>query len=141
MSRFLIDEDVNQRAIRGVPATGKGFDILFPEQGSYKGADDTAIRKIANAERRVLVSQERDFGRFQLQPEDVPEGAIWLRPGRISQRSIRELLTGLCTVLLNEFPSTPYDFRGKIVEVYAHRVVIHASGGHSTSYRVPPADG
>jgi predicted nuclease of predicted toxin-antitoxin system len=138
MSRFLIDEDVNQRAIRAVPAKGKGFDILVPEQGSYKGADDTAIRKIANAERRVLVSQERDFGRFQLQPEDVPEGAIWLRPGRISQRRIRQLLTGLCNVLLSEFPSTAYDFRGKIVEVYADCVVIHAAGGHSTSYRVPP---
>jgi predicted nuclease of predicted toxin-antitoxin system len=137
MSRFLIDEDVNQRAIRSVPTGSKGFDILFPERGSYKGADDTAVRKIANAERRVLVSQERDFGRFRLLPEDMPDGAIWLRPGRISQRRITELLTGLCNVLLNEFPSNPYDFRGKIVEVYADRVVIHAPGGQSTSYQVP----
>lgn len=138
MSRFLIDEDVNQQAVRSVPTDSKGFDVLFPEQGSYKGADDTAVRKIAIAQRRVLVSQERDFGKFQLQPEDVPDGAIWLRPGRISQRKIRELLTGLCNVLLNEFPSNPYDFRGKIVEVYADRVVIRASGGHSTSYQAPP---
>jgi predicted nuclease of predicted toxin-antitoxin system len=136
MSKFLIDEDVNQRAIRSVPIDSKGFDVLFPEQGSYKGADDTAVSKIANAEQRVLVSVERDFGKFQLQPEDVPDGAIWLRPGRISQRRISELLTGLCNVLLNEFPSNPYDFRGKIVEVYADRVVIHALGGHSTSYLV-----
>ncbi len=72
MSRFLIDENVNQRAIQSVPTESKGFDVLFPEQGSYKGADDTAVRKIAHAEQRVLVSQERDFGKVRLQPEDVP---------------------------------------------------------------------
>ena len=138
MSRFLIDEDVNQRAIRSIPTESKGFDLLFPEHGSYKGADDAAVRKIANAERRVLVSQESDFGRFQLVPEDMPNGAIWLRPGRISQQRISELLVGLCSVLVNEFPSNPYDFRERIIEVYKDRVVVHTSGGRSTSYEMPP---
>jgi len=69
MTRFLIDENVNQRAIRMVPIQGKNFDILFPEQGSYKGAVDTAIVKRAIADSRVLVSQEKDFGKFQLEPD------------------------------------------------------------------------
>ncbi len=137
MSRFLIDENVNQRAIRSVPTSSKGFNVLYPEQGSYKGAEDAAVRKIASADQRVLVSQEKDFGKFQLQPEDLPAGAIWLRPGRISQRRISGLLAGLCRVLLSEFSNDPYDFRGKIVEVYVDRVVIYTAGGQSASYQVP----
>lgn len=138
MSRFLIDENVNQRAIRTVPTESKGFDVLFPEQGSYKGADDTAVLKIAAAQQRVLVSQERDFGKFQLEPRDTPHGALWFRPGRISQRKTAELLAGLCRFLLSESPSDPYNFRDKIVEVFADHVVIRALGGRSTSYPVPP---
>ncbi len=139
MSRFLIDENVNQRAIISIPATSKGFDVLLPEEGTYKGAVDTAVQKIATAQERTLVSQERDFGKFHLRPGDIPDGAIWLRPTRISQRRITELLAGLCVVLLKEFPENPYDFRGKIVEVYTDRVVIHASGGQIATYGVPPS--
>ncbi len=134
MSKFLIDEDVNQRAIRRVPTDRKGFDVKFPEEGSYKGAVDATVRKIATAEERVLVSQERDFGEHQLQPEDVPHGAIWLRPVRISQRRISDLLTGLCDVLQREFAENPYDFREKILEVFPDRVIIRCPGGVTTPY-------
>jgi predicted nuclease of predicted toxin-antitoxin system len=139
MTRFLIDENVNQRAIRNVPRAGKGFDVLFPEGGSYKTAEDEPVRKIANSQQRVLVSQERDFGQFHLRPEDVPCGAIWLRPQRTSQKKTGGLLQGLCRVLVSVFPSDPYNFRGKIVEVFPGRVVIHESAGRSSSYQVPMA--
>ena len=138
MSKFLIDEDVNQRAIRSIPADRKGLDFKFPEQGSYKGAVDATVRKIAIAEERTLVSQERDFGKYQLRPEDLPHGAVWLRPVRISQRKVGDLLTGLCDVLQREFPENPYEFRGKILEVFPDRIVIHALGGITTPYAVRP---
>lgn len=137
MSRFLIDEDVNQKAVRSVPAGEKGFDVLLPETGGYKGADDVAVHRIAVAEQRVLVSQERDFGKFHLQPENVPYGAIWLRPGRLSQRQIGDLLSGLCAVLLRNFSSNPYSFGGKIMEVHHDRVDIYTAGGVKNSYSVP----
>lgn len=135
MTRFLIDENVNQKAIRGVPIRGKNFDILFPEQGSFKGAVDAAVHKLAVAEQRVLVSGEKDFGRFKFEPQDVPEGAIWLRPPRTSQRKIGELLAGLCRVLVDQFPADPYNFHHKIVEVFADRIVIHGPDGTTTNFQ------
>lgn len=123
-----------------VPIQGKNFDILFPEQGSYKGAVDTAIVKRAIADSRVLVSQEKDFGKFQLEPEDVPNGAIWLRPVRISQRKIGDLLAGLCRVLTREFPVNPYDFRNKIIEVFPEQVVIRTSSGTVDNFQIQNLD-
>jgi len=129
MTKFLIDENVNQKAVRTVPTKDKGFDVLFPEQGGYKRASDKAVRDIAAADHRVLISVERDFGQFGLKPDDVPDGAIWLRPGRISQKNVGVLLAGLCKVLDQNFSSDPYNFKGKILEVHEDRVDIRTVGG------------
>src|SRR6266478_3181399 len=96
MTSFLIDENMNQKAVRTVPTQDKGFDVLFPDQGGYTGASDKAVRDIATRDHRVLVSVERDFGQFGLKPEDMPDGAIWIRPtGRISQPNVGVLFEGL----------------------------------------------
>jgi predicted nuclease of predicted toxin-antitoxin system len=138
MIKFLVDACMNQKAVRSVPIQGKGFDIWFPEAGSYKSAVDSAIRKIAVEEDRVLVSVDKDFGINQLQPEDIPSGVIWFRLMRISQRRIGELIQSLCHVLTTECSSNPYDFRGKIVEVLPDRVVIHGLGGITTTHPINP---
>jgi predicted nuclease of predicted toxin-antitoxin system len=138
MSRFLIDENVNQKAMRSVPIQDKGFDVLYPE-GRYKGAGDKAVRDLATADHRVLVSVEKDFGKFGLVPEEIPNGAIWIRPERISQKNIGVLLEGLCKVLSQNFSSDPYNFTGKILEVHKNRVDIRSAGGDVISYPVPPS--
>jgi|SRR5436309_3040971 len=138
MTKFLIDENMNQKAVRTVPIEGKGFDVLFPKQGGYKGASDKAVRDIATADHRVLVSVEKDFGQFGLKPGDMPDGAIWLRPkGRISQKNVGVLFEGLCKVLAQNFSSDPYNFKGKILEVYQDRVDVQMVGGGVTPYPVP----
>ncbi len=138
MTKFLIDENMNQKGVRTVPTKDKDFDIVYPERGGYKGSADTAVQELANGQQRVLVSQEKDFGQFGLKPEDVPHGAIWLRPGRTSQRQTAKLLAGLCQVLQQNFSVNPYDFAGKIVEVYSDRVDVRRAGGVIDSYPVPP---
>ena len=92
---------------------------------------------VRNSQQRVLVSQERDFGQFGLKPEDLPHGAIWLRPGRTSQRQSGELLSGLCRVLQQNFSSNPYDFAGKIVEVYPDHIDVRTAGDVTNSYPIP----
>jgi predicted nuclease of predicted toxin-antitoxin system len=124
---------VNQKGARTVPLRDKGFDVLY----SQKGIADLSVRELANAQQRVLVSTEKDFGEFHLTPEDVPHGAIWLRPTRTSQRQTGELLAGLCRVLLQTFSANPYNFAGKIVEVYSDRIEIRTVGGVTNSYSVP----
>jgi predicted nuclease of predicted toxin-antitoxin system len=137
MTRFLIDEDVNQKAIRAVPVQAKNFDVLYPEDGGYKGAVDGAIIKKVRTEGRVFVSRDKDFKQYGLGPEDLPDGAIWLRAQRISQRRTGELLSGLCKVLTREFTANPYDFHEKIIEVFPDRVVVHTPD-NTTTFQVPP---
>jgi predicted nuclease of predicted toxin-antitoxin system len=111
---------------------------LYPETGEYKSSADYAVQKIAESQGRVLVFQEKDFGQFDLKPEDVPHGAIWLRPRRISQTCVGELFTGLCRILTHNSPSNPYDFTEKIVEVYEDRIDVRMAGGIVNTYPIPP---
>jgi len=130
MIRFLIDEDVNQRALRTIPMAEKGFDVLYPEVGGYKGAYDQSVRKLATAERRVLVTCDKDFSRFNARPEQFPYGVLLFRQSpRISQRSLGEILVRFCSFALTTFPNDPYNFNGKILEIYDERVEIQSSEG------------
>lgn len=129
MRRFLIDSDVNQKAIRTIPERQKGFDFLFPEPGSFKSAQDTPVRKIATTQGRVLVTGDKDFSQHNLKPHQVPSGVVWLRPPRAGQKQVAGLLERFCTFLKSTFPDDPYNFVGKIVEVSEHIVLITDAQG------------
>ena len=129
MSRFLVDEDVNQKAVKAIPADQKGCDILFPEAGTFKGSTDIVFRKLAAAQDRVLVTGDRDFSQYNLVPSQVPSGVLWLRPRRAGQKAIGELLSSFCKFLLDTFPNNPYDFRSKIIEIRETEITIYDHGG------------
>lgn len=116
MTRFLIDENVNQKAVRPIPAAQKGFDMLYPEQG-FKGLKDTPVREIAIRDDRVLVTCDRDFAKYQLSPGQFPKGVLWIRPGKLSQKRIGELVARFCEFTLRTFPDNPYNFDQKIIEI------------------------
>lgn len=132
MSKFLVDEDVNQKTVRIIPADEKGFDILYPEEGSYKGASDPSVKKIAGTQGRVLVTCDKNFARFQLQPNQFPYGALWLRPKRTAQKRLKELLGRFCSFLLSSDPDSPYQFDRKIYEIHEDHVVITTDKGTET---------
>jgi len=118
MKTFLIDENVNQKAIRAIPAAQKGFDILFPESGGYKGVVDSALRARSVQEGRILVTCDRDFALSGLPLNKVPSGVLWIRPSpRVSQKSVGNLLLRFCEFLQRTFPANPYGFEGKIFEI------------------------
>ena len=75
MTKFLIDENMNQKGVRTVPTKDKDFDIVYPERGSYKGSADITVPEPANGQQRVLASKEKYFGFFrQLQAGGRPVG-------------------------------------------------------------------
>lgn len=124
MTNFLVDADVNQKAVRTIPAEKKGFHFLYPEEGSFKRAEDTPLRKLATLEERVLVTGDKDFSRYNLTPAQIPYGVLWLRPPRAGQKSVGELIQRFCTFLQETFPEQPYTFRGRMFEIREDRVVI-----------------
>ena len=134
MRKFLIDEDVNQKAVRTIPAQQKGFDILYPEAGGFKGNSDPLVRKRTVQDDRVLVTCDRDFTRFGAPTDLLLNGVLWVRPPRISQRRVTELLRKFCEFLQKTFPSDPYDFAGKMIEIHESGVQITSRHGGVTSY-------
>jgi predicted nuclease of predicted toxin-antitoxin system len=135
MRKFLIDEDVNQKAVRAIPAQQKGFDILYPEAGGFKGNPDPLVRKRTAQEDRVLVTCDRDFARLNAPRDLLRNGVLWIRPSpRISQRRVTELLRRFCEFLQRTFPLDPYDFSGKMFEIHEGGVQIATEEGEITSY-------
>jgi hypothetical protein len=134
MKKFLIDEDVNQKAIRAIPAQQKGFDILYPEAGEFKGNPDPLVRKRTAQECRVLVTCDRDFARPNAPQDLLRNGVLWIRPPRISQRLVAELLRKFCEFLQRTFPLDPYDFSGKMFEIHESGVQITTQQGEVTNY-------
>jgi predicted nuclease of predicted toxin-antitoxin system len=135
MNKFLIDENVNQVAVKSVPAAQKGFDILYPEAGGFKRAQDPAVKKLAVQEGRILVTCDRHFVTFGLLPlAQVRSGVLWIRPPRISQRRVTELLRRFCDFLRETFPADPYNFAGKMYEIHEAGVRITTAQGEITNY-------
>jgi len=135
MRKFLIDEDVNQKVIRTIPAQQKGFDILYPEAGGFKGSQDPVVQKRAVREDRTLVTCDRDFVPFGAPPRDLfKNGVLWIRPPRISQRRVSELMRTFCDFLQKRFPLDPYDFSHKMIEIHERGVKITTPRNEVTNY-------
>ena len=134
MRKFLIDENVNQKAIKAIPAQQKGFDILYPEAGRFKGERDPFVQKRAVQEDRILVTCDRDFARFGAPRDLLRSGVLWIRPSRISQRRVPELLRKFCEFLQTTFASDPYNFAGKIFVIHERGVQITTREDEVTNY-------
>jgi predicted nuclease of predicted toxin-antitoxin system len=135
MTKFLIDENVNQRVIRSIPTAAKGFDVMYPEQMGSKGIVDSAVRKLAIHEGRILVTCDRDFSFVNLPAGHLGKGILWIRPSpRVSQKRVGDLVRRLCQLLTKTFPDNPYDFDGKLVEVHETGVKITPQNGPSIVY-------
>jgi predicted nuclease of predicted toxin-antitoxin system len=117
MTRFLVDECVDQKPIRSVPATEKGFDIAFPRTLSFTGVGDITVVKLAQQDQRVLVTSDSDFFRLHLKPNDVPEGVLWFHPPKSSKRAIQTLLEKFCRYRQRACAGHEYDFRGQMIEI------------------------
>jgi predicted nuclease of predicted toxin-antitoxin system len=138
MIKFLVDECVDQKPIRAIPASRKGFEIVFPRDRSFSGAADTSVAKLAEIEARILVTSDSDFFRLHLKPGDVPQGVLWLHPKRSSKKAIENLLEKFCRYRLENFSSGPYDFSEQMIEVTADGVRISTLSG--TEFDPWPAD-
>jgi predicted nuclease of predicted toxin-antitoxin system len=116
-TKFLVDECVNQKPIRAIPAESKGFEIVFPRDRSFTGAGDISVAKLAQTEDRVLVTSDSDFSRLNFKPGDIPQGVVWLHPPKSSKHAIQNLLEKFCRYRQENFSEGPYDFRGQMIEV------------------------
>lgn len=117
MTKFLVDECVDQTPIRSIPASRKGFDIAFPQDFSFLGAGDISVLRLAQKENRVLVTSDSDFFRLHVKPNDIPEGILWLHPRRSSKGAVQDLIEKFCRYRQENYSDDPYNFSGQMIEV------------------------
>jgi predicted nuclease of predicted toxin-antitoxin system len=74
--RFLADESCDFRVIRALRAAG--HDVMAVAERA-PGADDDAIIEVAAREKRIFVTEDRDFGQLIYAAAKPASGVILLR--------------------------------------------------------------
>jgi predicted nuclease of predicted toxin-antitoxin system len=74
--RFLADESCDFRVVRALRAAGHEVTAVIE---AAPGAEDSAVIDMALRERRILVTEDRDFGQLAFATASPAPGVILLR--------------------------------------------------------------
>ena len=89
--RFLADEGLDFTIARVLIAGG--HEVIALAQGA-KGSEDSDVAEMARSEGRILLTEDRDFGRLVFLQGQLTAGVIYLRYNRRTrQRVASELLS------------------------------------------------
>ena len=77
--RFLADECVDERIVHRLRAAG--YDVVSA-RAQLRGADDAAILNAARADRRILITEDKDFGELLVRHGRSVTGVILVRKRR-----------------------------------------------------------
>ena len=83
--RFLADESCDFTVVRGLRRAG--FDVLCVSE-STPGAIDSEVIRIALREERILLTEDKDFGRLVYSHGQETLGVIFLRFPSFTRRQI-----------------------------------------------------
>jgi predicted nuclease of predicted toxin-antitoxin system len=118
--KFKLDENL-----------GPSIQTLFREHGhdcpttreeGLGGADDPEVLQAANAEGRILITNDHDFGNVLVYPPENTEGIVVLNtPGRVSLKLLRRLVVSFLETLSRE------DVRHRLWIVEPGRIREHQS--------------
>jgi len=79
--RFVADENVSRRVVERLRTFG--FDVTLIA-GALSGISDTEVLKVAEAEDRILITEDRDFGELVVRQRLDVRGVILLELDRLS---------------------------------------------------------
>lgn len=115
--RFLIDMNLS-------PLTAKylgkqGHEVVHARDLGLKQAKDRELLKVAISERRIVITQDLDFGDLIIFSEEVTPGAIIVRVRNATPGHINSLLRKLLSTITEE------EIKGTVAVVEEDRVRIH----------------
>ena len=80
--RFLTDENIDKELVLFLRA--EGFDVFdIKEEGLFR-LSDAAILELSFLQKRIVISQDSDFGKLIFRDGEFFHGIIYLRPGHQS---------------------------------------------------------
>lgn len=91
MFKFLADENVAPRVIETLRE--EKFDILSVYEEKLSGASDEKILKLAQRQRRIILTHDKDFGHLIHRPNQKHGGVILLRLKNQSPQNVIHHLT------------------------------------------------
>jgi predicted nuclease of predicted toxin-antitoxin system len=100
---FLADENIHEEVIYYLRK--ERLDIESIKERNLRGSTDNQIIALAQAERKVILTHDADFGRILHFSQGVQTGVIFLRPGHIDYSyTIQTLKSILATEMQTELP-------------------------------------
>ena len=87
---FLTDENMPFRVIEWLK--NKGFDVFDIKEQSLSSSPDTTVMKIAEEQRRIIITQDSDLATILFKNQLQNAGVIFLRPGHVKSETIIETL-------------------------------------------------
>ncbi len=88
--RLLADENVNPAVVRTLREGG--YDIVALHEIGARGANDMAVLALANAQQRVVLTHDADFGTLAIREGAPFLGIVYLRPGTIDADQVMAML-------------------------------------------------
>jgi predicted nuclease of predicted toxin-antitoxin system len=82
--KLLTDENLHPEVSQWLRR--EGFDVLDVKDEDLFGASDLALVRRARAERRIILTHDRDFGRLIITSAEPVTGIVYLRPGHLDPR-------------------------------------------------------
>ena len=94
--RFLADESCDMTVVRALQSAGHDVVAVRERQA---GLTDVAVARIAKEEKRILITEDKDFGQLVHAATDVTAGVILLRFPRNARSEIGRAAMNAITVL------------------------------------------
>jgi len=93
--KFLFDQNFDRRLLS--PLLAVGHDVTVVSKDYAAGLPDREVLAIANAEGRILLTNDRDFGELAVDQQLPHSGIIYLRLRRTSAATKLERLLAVLT--------------------------------------------
>jgi predicted nuclease of predicted toxin-antitoxin system len=90
---LLADENIHPEVVRNL--VEREANVVSAGQLGLAGAGDAAILARAHAERRVVLTHDRDFGTLAIRAGEPFFGIVYLRPGDISPGRVLAMLDAI----------------------------------------------
>ncbi len=100
MLKFLIDESVGRKV--SIFMRERGFDVKYVGDENQE-ASDKEVLDLAQKEKRILITSDKDFGEFLFRLNEPSHGVILLR-------------------LKKDIPSERQKYITKIIEMFSQRI-------------------
>lgn len=87
MLRFLADESCDFAAVRALRA--EGFDVLSVAE-NLSGAEDEQVMEVALRERRIVLTEDKDFGQLVFAAGRESVGVVLIRFAASARAKLRD---------------------------------------------------